>query len=603
MISKPLLLREAVGYGNPLRRISACITAALVIVNYFLLVGYSFQPDVYYFQDRTTFHDLFPSNDHVGIVMAVFIIAGIITWLFFALKGRSMIVAVTTAIVITLAGYAAFYNSWLIVVALASLPSILLILSCSFRTRLLVESPEKHYQFIVNYLCISFIALTCVSIIVSLVGVDSMIYDPFYQIFLLFSTLSPLLVFLIIMSVPITILMDYFRLYSRIKNYIGTGSAKDVLTLKVKTKFLFLILFIAISIILIAIPQLKPGEQRNIGVDTDAYLEWIAIIDQSVNPIEYVKQLFLDISDGDRAVSLFFIHLLIKTFENIDQSMVIELGIPLVVTPILIVITYFLCREITGDDKSSVLAAFLSATGFQVLIGMYAGFFANWIALIPAYLSILFLFRFLKSSERMNLFVFTICLFVLLFTHLYTWTIITIFLILFLIIATIKRIYQRRLLLSLFLVLGACIGTDILRSFLFGFEPGIERDLAVAESADAGISQFAIRWDNLVRTIQVHTGGFYSNFIYLSLVLVGIFLARMKAPVWLFVATFVSIGILPLYFGNVIIMSRVLYDIPFQIPAAVALTGVLRTENGMLRVTAILFAILAVSVLLVSNLR
>jgi hypothetical protein len=574
--------------------------AALIIVSYVILIGHVFQPDVYYFQDRTTYHDFFSKDNFVLKLLAVMIVVILIAWFIFTLEGMIMIISIAAGITISLAGYLAFHDEWLIVVALASVPLLLLVLAWSYKINFLIRSPQKHSQFTINYLCLSFIVLAAISIGASLLGVDALRYDPFYQIFVLFSTLSPVILFLIMMSVPIMILLDYSEISSRIKNHLVAMSA---LTLNIKTNFLFLTMFVAISIILIVIPQLLSGEQRNVGVDTDTYLEWISIIDQSPNPVLYLRQLFVEISDGDRALSLLFIHLLTKLAVNIDQLTIIEVGIPVVIIPILVVVTFLLSREVTHDDQTSLIASFFAAIGFQVLVGLYAGFFANWIALIPAYVSILFLLKFLKSSKNANLGIFSISLFILLFTHVYTWTIITIFVLLFLAIGAIKHTYQRRLILFSILVVLAIIGTDVLRSHVFGFEPGMEKDLSVAKSTDAGLSQVDIRWDNLVRTVQVHTGGFYGNFIFLALVLSGILFARMNFPVWLFVGTFVSIGILPLFFGNVIIMSRVLYDIPFQIPAGLALTGVLRTENGILRVTAILLAILAISVHLVSNLR
>ena len=598
-------MKAVVGQGNSIRDVFACIAVALIITSYPLLLAQILQPDVYYFQDRTTYHDFFPKSENVENFLALGIVLCLIAWIFVALRGNVGIVGGTAGIIVSSISYLAFRYDWIVVISLVSLPLMLAIFATNYKAKQLISPPKRHLPLIANFVCLSLLVFGSISILVSLLGLDAMQYDPLYQIFVLFSTISPLLVFLIIMLVPILAILNYTALSSKIRKrlqlYIAVRNpAPEIQT---KTKVILLTGFVAISISLIIIPQFLPGGQEYVGVDTPAYLDWIDIINESSYPAEYIWRLFVDISDGDRALSLWMIHLLIQLSSTEDYSKVIEIGIPILVSPLLVVSTYFLSRETTQDDRISLIAAFLSAIGFQVLVGLYAGFFANWIALIPAYLSILFLLRFLKCSKFMDLAIFAIGLSILLFVHVYTWTIITIFILLFLTLSAIKHKFQKKLIFFSFLVVASSVGADFLRSYAFGLELGVERDLSIAESADAGFSQFAVRWDNLVRTIQVHTGGFYGNFIFLTLVLSGLLIARSNASVWLFVGSFVSVGILPLFFGNVIIMSRVIYDIPFQIPAAISLAALSRTSYGLFRVTTILFTMMTVSILLVSNIR
>ena len=81
-----------------------------------------------------------------------------------------------------------------------------------------------------------------------------------------------------------------------------------------------------------------------------------------------------------------------------DQSEVVD-HLPIVLGPALVLVVYFLTREMTSNDLISVLAAFLTAVSFHVLTGIYAGLYANWFALIIGFLSFMFLFKFLKRPS------------------------------------------------------------------------------------------------------------------------------------------------------------------------------------------------------------
>jgi len=69
----------------------------------------------------------------------------------------------------------------------------------------------------------------------------------------------------------------------------------------------------------------------------------------------------------------------------------------------------------------------------------------------------------------------------------------------------------------------------------------------------------------------------------------------------IFIGIFFSIALFPLLFGNDIIQSRVLYNIPFQIPAAIGLMYFFNRPYGKLIVLAICIAIFAMAVKSLSN--
>jgi hypothetical protein len=65
---------------------------------------------------------------------------------------------------------------------------------------------------------------------------------------------------------------------------------------------------------------------------------------------------------------------------------------------------------------------------------------------------------------------------------------------------------------------------------------------------------------------------------------------------------FLSLGILPVLFGDKIVQSRVIYDIPFQIPAAMALTYIFNSRTGKLITITIALSLLSIAVYTMTNL-
>jgi hypothetical protein len=248
--------------------------------------------------------------------------------------------------------------------------------------------------------------------------------------------------------------------------------------------------------------------------------------------------------------------------------------LPIIFGPSLILVIYFLTRELTSNDNVSLFAAFITAISFHMLIGIYAGFYANWFALIIGYLAFVILFKFLKNSGKHYFFIYSLLMVLLLFTHVYTWTILTTITGIFLLIMIKLKVYNKKRIFLLLMILSSVIVIDIFRMNLTGTSTsGIQEDIYIAKSG-IGIDQFAQRWSNLVFTIQINFGGLFSNFIIFALGLYWIIRANLKDPGTIFIIIFLSIGIIPLFFGNTIVQSRVFYDIPFQIPAAIALSNI-----------------------------
>jgi hypothetical protein len=260
-----------------------------------------------------------------------------------------------------------------------------------------------------------------------------------------------------------------------------------------------------------------------------------------------------------------------------------------------------LTRELTSNDIASVLSAFLTAISSQTLIGIYAGFYANWIALIIGYLSFVFLFRYLKVRSRINIAVYSVLVVLLLLSHANTWTIFTIVAITFLIVMLKVCYYSRRSVILLLLIVLSTVVIDIIRSSGIKSAGGIEEVIAVSNSYGTGLGQFTNRWSNLVYTTQVYLAGQFSNPIILTLGLYWLYRSKLTEQSSIFLLIFFSLGIIPLFIGSEVIQARVLFDIPIQIPAAIALTYLRKHSSGSLFLLCIGIWLVAISVSAVSN--
>jgi hypothetical protein len=101
--------------------------------------------------------------------------------------------------------------------------------------------------------------------------------------------------------------------------------------------------------------------------------------------------------------------------------------------------------------------------------------------------------------------------------------------------------------------------------------------------------------------MQIFAGGQFGNFIILILGLYWLARSNLREPPNILLAIFFAIGILPLLFGNELIQSRVFYDIPFQIPAGIALAYLGRKINGPIIILPVCIWLLAISLRMVTN--
>jgi hypothetical protein len=432
-----------------------------------------------------------------------------------------------------------------------------------------------------------------------------------YEIFLLFSAFSPFLMFLLILCFPVKLMIKSIaKAVAQMgseknnksidtKESIGNNNGGDAhqynilpdlrpsfhRKIRPATRTILLTLFAALPIVLTVMPHLPAinPDRQQIGVDTDYYVRWVTALINSKSTQEFIQNAFVIQNNGDRPLTLIFLFIIAELVQGADLLHNFEYIIPAIFGPALVLVVYFLTRQLVAEqlfnEVAPLLAAFLTAISFQILIGIYAGFYANWLALIISYLAFYFLFKFLKTSQTISIIIFSVLTILLLFSHIYTWLVSALVIFTFLSVMLKMNSYPKRNITLLLLVVISSSAIVVTRTAMteWSYDGGI---LGTGlDSVDAhqqiGLNQFTLRWDNLERTMHTFVGGQFSNFIILGLGLYWIYRSNWREPSTIFLMIFLSTGIFGFIFGNWEIQTRVFYDIPFQIPAGIGLALIL----------------------------
>jgi len=590
------------GYGNSIRSIISSAILALVSFFYIYTAGSFFRINIHILQNRTsynTYFDFFIINRHTDHII---IATGIILWAALSLRGKARIITTTGYGVATLLAVTSGIAILLDIIALMAIPIVIgtLIYNKLASGKIVNTNPNLS----INYIAIIVIVTGIIGITLS-VGV---LFNPpenqipsipyyIYEIFILFSSISPLLMLILVSCLPVKILIKEFKAAIGRTKKINTYSIdfSDRYVIKSRTKIICLLLIMLLSVVLVLIPHqpIININKQQIGVDTHYYINWVGALIHSSNPQEFLYQAFVAQNGGDRPITLIFLFTLSQVVPT-NLVNTIEYA-PLILGPALIFITYLLTRELTSNEITSLFAAFLTSVSFQTLIGIYAGFYSNWFALIIGYLSFVFLIKFLRKSSKLTLLIYSASIMLLLFAHVYTWSVFLIASVIFLAVLLRLKYYSRKNITLLLLVLLTSVVLDIAKIALIGASSGVMQDIIIVHGGGIGLEQFALRWSNLIEIIQNWYGALFANSIILILGLYWMWLSNFRAQVNIFIMIFLSIGFSAVFLGNPGIQGRLLYDIPFQIPAALSLGYIRKQRSGSLIFLTICIMLISIS--------
>jgi hypothetical protein len=596
--------------GNNWRTITCSVLLSLIFLSYIPLIASLFHLDFYLLVDRVIYLNQF-KNDSVFTTFGVVFTSILFSlWIFFSMESKSGRIASFIVGSLILGGIllSQLLSSGLLLlqlISIFSLPFIVVLIAGKAIIREDFGLWTKN-RLAMNYLAILGCCLAMTSIYLSIsrsvpISVDATA-NPWLLFYLTFSYLAPIMMFLCMFSVPINIVLRSILQRLRLANltHLDLVSSQHY-----SIQFRYIIIFMALAIVVVSIPHFNPAREDhpNVSVDIIYYQEWLAKLQNSSDLNELLTHLFVELSGGDRSLTL----LLMMPFANINPeltSQIIQIVMPTVLAPSLVLIIFFLTLELTRNPHLSLISSFLTVFSFQVLGGTYSGYYANWVGLIVMYLSLYSLIKYLRGHKtRLMLVSYVALAIVLMFVHSYTWSILIIFTSVFVIVLYFKRLINRRTIVTILIVLVILLVFDLAKGSLGLGRGAIGNNFFTIDRTGTGTEQIELRWSNLVRTVQVYIGGIYSNIFVLSTAFLGsILLYQKRLYGGIFVLVFMSLGVLPLFFGDREIIARFFYDIPFQIPAAVALYWFHRQGLvGTIIMISIIISIVAGSINITTN--
>jgi hypothetical protein len=600
-------ITRALGRGFSRSAVISSASLAVLCLFYVYTAASYAEVRVYPLVDRVTYYAPFAAYITTDYADHVIIGSLLILWLaLVSQRSKAQYAVIGGFAALFAAAAAANYEPALEGTALASLPAILSLIvynKYSHRKILNQHSPE----LTLNHIAVMGAALGIMGLALVLVPVffaDPLPEPPVrnyaYEVYLVLSSFSPVLILLLIACVPVKLLSDSIVRALKVKNLFAELQ-QAMIPRKIRTIYLALIMLLSVLLVLIShTPTINPDGQQ-VGVDTGYYVNWVGALQESSDPGELFYQAFVVENRGDRPLSLLLLYAL-NGILGIDLFSTVEY-VPVLLAPALALVVYFLTRELTSNDIASLFAAFITAVSFHTLIGIYAGFYANWLALIVGYCSFLFLFRFLRGKGNKNLVLYGVLTLLVLFSHVYTWSVLSIAAGIFLLVCIVRPKTlpsgRRNAALSVAVLLSV-VAVDIGRTLLIGSSGGIERDLELAGNL-VGPDQFLLRWNNLSYTTTTFVGGLFAGFVVLGLGIYWLARTRIQDAASIFIVIFLSLGILPFIIGEWVVQTRVFYNIPFQIPAAVALALVIQDRQRLVRMLPICVFLLLAAVVAVSN--
>jgi hypothetical protein len=461
--------------------------------------------------NRDTYDELFNFYVVSKYIDNIIILSGVSIWLILSIKGKAKFIVSTVYSGLTIIAVLARLDIILDILALTSMPLLVLLLTYNkFLPTMKILSKNVRTDLSANYFVIIGLIISTLGIIVSALPLifaipsNSLpVRNYAYEIFVLLSSSSPVLMTLLILCFPIKLLLNESislikpKIKDNRKNnaqYVTKdNNSKHTTIMRSGTKIIYLALFMLLSVIIAFIPHqpIVNKEDRPVGADTSNYVKLIKNISMNSNGNvqEFIRQIFLVQQAGDRPLTLLFLFTIIKMVPS-DLSHTIDY-LPVALGPALVLAVYFLTRVMTSNNDSiSILASFLTVVSFQTLIGIYAGFYANWFALIIGYFSIVYLFKFLKDPSRLNFIAYSVLVILLLFTHVYTWSILAVVMATFLIVMLKMNYYRRRYVILLLLSILFSVIIDNIRMSMTGSTGGIEADFQIYNYYGLGIKQF-----------------------------------------------------------------------------------------------------------------
>lgn len=324
-----------------------------------------------------------------------------------------------------------------------------------------------------------------------------------------------------------------------------------------------------------------------VGTDTSSYIIWTQqMLSRPFS--DAITYAFSGAGQGFRPLPLILYYSISSLGLHSDQ--VVEFS-PVVFGPLLALSVYIFERTISGSKTTAAIAALITPFSFQETVGIWAGYLANWLAMIFAFL-LLSIFLLFTRSHRRRLLVLLIPLsLALLLTHPWTWLLILATTLVF----TLTRPQEERRLLTIIAIGLIAAGTiaDIAKNQLAG-GTALATDLAT-KGPVFGLSQTQMFWPNLYGALNTFYDGLLGNTILIGLCALSFLTIKFQHRTEGMLVSWVAAASIPFVLLNSFHQTRLIYDLPISPLAATGLVLLIARLGGnelrssLLLLVAILF--------------
>ncbi len=256
--------------------------------------------------------------------------------------------------------------------------------------------------------------------------------------------------------------------------------------------------------------------------------------------------------------------------------------IPTILGLLLTISGYYFVSTSARDKYLAALAAIFTTTSYQILAGINAGFYANWLALAELMVFLTFFLKAVESRKKLSKYsiISTITGIAILFTHSATWIVLMACLATYFTIVFLRRTLKHHEAVITSQIIIVNIAVEILKNSLLQSHSttGVAQNMMPSISYTNLLSVF----QTLEITFTSFLGGAYANPLILIISTIGLFqIAKSRQRFHQILLAITIVCTLGTFFTSstmpYLFQSRFIYLIPFHILAAIGLKKVINT--------------------------
>ena len=215
----------------------------------------------------------------------------------------------------------------------------------------------------------------------------------------------------------------------------------------------------------------------------------------------------------------------------------------------------------------AILTALLAAGSFATTVGIWASYYANWLALIEAYLFFGVFLRSIQSRSALRIVLQVALSMAILLTHPWTWILTTTVTGVF-VVSQWKLSSFRNLVRSTSLVIGGSVAVELVKTLVLGAFGAPAAGTYLIGQTPNPFNNILSVWPNTVDAVILTYNGLLATTVMFGLAL--LYLLRLRKiedfQRLLLAWVLVTSALFPFFSGY--LQSRLLYDIPLPVLSA-----------------------------------